>query len=312
MSAIPVLDWQRFASGADRRGFVEDWGRACRETGFVLLNNHGLDAELIASTFALADQLFDLPADAKAPLDIGRSPHNRGWVRTGAERLDEASGQVDRKEAFNIGLDLPEDDPRVVAGEPFRGVNVWPDLPEFRETLLRYYNAVWSLGVDLHRAIALDLQLPESHFSSAFDAPMATLRLLRYPSASGDADEIGAGAHTDYGSITLLMTDGEPGLQVRPRGGDWIDAPHCPGAFVVNIGDCLMRWTNDIYISTPHRVLPPRRQRRSIAFFLDPNPDAIITALPGTGTAKYAPITGADYLRSRLDATYEPPEATSA
>ena len=127
---------------------------------------------------------------------------------------------------------------------------------------------------------------------------------MRLPPASGAAGEIGAGAHTDYGSITLLMTDGVAGLQVRPRGGDWTDVPHVPGAFVVNIGDCLMRWTNDIYVSTRHRVLPPRRARRSVAFFLDPDPDAVIAALPGTGPAKYATVTGADYLRSRLEATY--------
>jgi isopenicillin N synthase-like dioxygenase len=91
---------------------------------------------------------------------------------------------------------------------------------------------------------------------------------------------------------------------VRPRGRDWIDAPEVPGACIVNIGDCLMRWTNDVYVSTPHRVLPPPRPRRSVAFFLDPNPEAVIAALPGTGPAKYAEVNGAEYLRSRLEATY--------
>ncbi|MBV6637562.1 MAG: isopenicillin N synthase family oxygenase, partial [Mameliella sp.] len=138
-----------------------------------------------------------------------------------------------------------------------------------------------------------------------FTAPMATLRLLSYPPGNGAEGEIGAGAHSDYGSITLLLTDGEPGLQVQALSGDWIDVPHVPGAFIVNIGDCLMRWSNDLYRSTPHRVLPPARARRSVAFFLDPNPDSVIAALPGTGTPRYAPITGAAYLRSRLDATYK-------
>jgi isopenicillin N synthase-like dioxygenase len=133
---------------------------------------------------------------------------------------------------------------------------------------------------------------------------MATLRLLHYPAGTSQ-DEIGAGAHTDYGSLTLLATDGVAGLQVQPRGSeDWINVPHVEGAFVVNIGDCLMRWTNDIYVSNPHRVIPPQRERYSVAFFLDPNPDALIRALPGTGAAKYPEITGADYLMSRLNATY--------
>lgn len=300
---IPVLDWTRFRSGADRAGFVADLGRACRETGFFLLAGHGVPATLIADVFTEADALFDLPVAAKAPLDIRRSPHNRGWACEGSEALDETSGQMDRKEAFNVGFDLADDDPRVLAGAPFRGVNVWPDLPHFRPTMLAYFTTVLGLGTGLMRAVAEDLGLPERRFDPEFTEPMATLRLLRYP-AGGEG--IGAGAHTDYGALTLLLTDGVAGLQVRPRGGDWTDVPHVPGAYVVNIGDCLMRWTNDLYVSTPHRVLAPARVRRSIAFFLDPNPDSVIAALPGTGAARYPAVSGADYLRSRLDATYTP------
>lgn len=299
---IPVLDFGRFATDSD--GFTRDLGRACRETGFFLLTGHGIAPTLIADVFAQADRFFNQPDAAKAPLSIMADASNRGWAPAGSEKLDDASDQVDRKEAFNIGLDLSADDPRVLRGEPFRAPNRWPDLPGFAGTMRRYFDACLALGADLHRALARDLGLSEDHFAPSFRAPMATLRLLHYPPATGAVGEIGAGAHTDYGSITLLMTDGEAGLQVRPRGGDWTDVPHVPGAFVVNIGDCLMRWTNDIYVSTPHRVLPPKNRRLSVAFFLDPDPDAVIAALPGTGTPKYLPVTGADYLRSRLDATY--------
>jgi isopenicillin N synthase-like dioxygenase len=304
---IPVLDWQDFAR--DPEAFARSLGRACRDTGFFLLTGHGIALSLRQQVLLEADRVFDLPTPDKEKLSILRHGGNRGWVAKGTERLDEKSGQVDRKEAFNIGLDLEPDDPRVLAGEPFRALNVWPDLPGFRATTLRYFGAVWGLGVELHRPIARDLGLPEDFFRSHFDAPLATLRLLRYPPGTGAEGEVGAGAHTDYGSITLLLTDGEPGLQVRPRDRDWIDVPHVPDAYVVNIGDCLMRWTNDLYVSTPHRVRPPRHRRRSVAFFLDPNPDAVIAALPGTGPPKYPPITGADYLRARLDATYTPDTA---
>jgi isopenicillin N synthase-like dioxygenase len=115
--------------------------------------------------------------------------------------------------------------------------------------------------------------------------------------------------HTDYGNLTILATDGIAGLQVRTRSGAWLDAPHIPGAFVCNIGDCLMRWTNDVYISTPHRVAIPVQDRYSVAFFLDPNPDARVEVLQGCiapgAVAKYRPTTGADYLRERLTATYD-------
>jgi len=301
---IPVLSYETLT--LDPKTFAEDLGTACRETGFFLLTDHPVPETLISGVFAQADTFFALPQAEKQKLSISLNPHNRGWAQIGSESLDDTSGQADRKEAFNVGFDLAADDPRVLAGEPFRGVNVWPDLPGFRETMLAYYNSVHGLGVRLHDAIAMDLELPTDHFVKHFTEPMATLRILAYPEATGTAGEIGAGAHTDYGSLTLLMTDGEPGLQVKPRGGDWTNVPHVPGAFVVNIGDCLMRWSNDTYVSTPHRVLPPKRRRRSIAFFLDPNPDSVIAALPGTGAAKYAPISGADYLRSRLDATYKP------
>lgn len=300
---IPVLDWQRYASGQDRAGFVSDLGRACRDTGFFLLTGHGVPEAMITEVFEQAQHFFARPDAEKALLDIRQSPHNRGWAAMGSEALDETSGQMDRKEAYNVGLDLAPEDPRVLAGEPFRGVNVWPEQPGFRTAMLAYYDAVLNLGVALHAAFEADLGLTPGFFPPHFSEPMATLRVLSYPAST---EGIGAGAHTDYGSITLLMCDGVPGLQVKPRGGDWMDVPHVPGAFVVNIGDCLARWSNDIYVSTPHRVLPPPRPRRSIAFFLDPNPDSVIAALPGTGDAKYPAVTGADYLRSRLDATYSP------
>lgn len=309
MSAIPILDWQRFATGADTAGFVTDLGAACRDTGFFLLRGHGIAAPLQEAVFVAADAFFSLPDADKYPLSILNNPHNRGWAMMGTERLDETSPQPDRKEAFNIGLDMAADDPRLLRAEPFRGVNLWPDLPDFRLTMLRYFNAVWTLGVGLMQAVARDLDLHPQYFDLDFDAPMATLRLLHYPPASGEASEIGAGAHSDYGALTLLATDGTAGLQVQGKSGDWLDVPHIPGTLVVNIGDCLMRWTNDIYASTPHRVLPPKQQRRSVAFFLDPNPESMIAALPGTGAPRYAPILAADYLRSRLDATYKPESA---
>ncbi|MEO1677946.1 MAG: 2-oxoglutarate and iron-dependent oxygenase domain-containing protein [Pseudomonadota bacterium] len=301
---IPVLDWRRYAGGTDMEGFVADLSAACRSTGFFLLKHHGIDHALIADVFASADQFFALSDEAKGKVSINSNPHNRGWAAMGTERLDEASGQIDRKEAFNIGLDLAPNDPRVLRGDPFRGANLWPPVPGFRDVSMRYFEAALNLGVCLHRALASDLGLAEDYFEDKFSEPMATLRLLNYPPGRGEAGEIGAGAHTDYGSITLLMTDGEAGLQVRPRDGDWIDVPQVDDTYVVNIGDCLMRWSNDTYVSTPHRVLPPARRRRSVAFFLDPNPDAVIAALPGTGEPRYPPVTGAEYLRSRLEATY--------
>jgi isopenicillin N synthase-like dioxygenase len=302
---IPVIDWSRFTSGDDPAGVVADLGQACRETGFFVIKGHGIPDDMITNVFAMADKFFALSIPEKEEVAISKNPHNRGWAQLGSEALDETSGLKDRKEAFNVGFDLAPDDPRVIAGDPFRGVNVWPNVTGFKDVMLDYYARVLTLGRELHRAFEADLGLPLGYFEPHFTEPMATLRVLSYPAAP-DGKGIGAGAHSDYGSVTLLMTDGVAGLQVKPRGGDWTSVPHINGAFIVNIGDCLMRWSNDIYVSTPHRVLPPKTARRSIAFFLDPNPDSVIAALPGTGPAKHSPITGADYLRARLDATYKP------
>lgn len=297
---IPVLDFEDL--GDDPEGFAFALGQACREDGFFLLANPPVPEELLARVFAASAAFFVQPEAVKLPLSIEGNPRNRGWARLGSEQQDGAD-HPDRKEAFNIGLELAANDPRVVAGEPFRGANLWPDVPDFRDSMLAYYAAMWALGVKLHEAVAMDLGVPPDFFARHFTEPMATLRLLRYPPGTGVADERGASAHTDYGALTLLATDGEPGLQVRPRGGHWMDVPQLPGALIVNIGDCLMRWTNDIYVSTTHRVLPPARTRHSVAFFLDPNPESLIAALPGTGTPVYPPVRAVDYLRSRLEST---------
>jgi isopenicillin N synthase-like dioxygenase len=135
---------------------------------------------------------------------------------------------------------------------------LWPQTHGFRDTAIGYFNALWRLGLDLHQAIAADLALPPNFFADRFDRPMATLRLLHYPAREAlERSLSGAGEHTDYGSIKILLTDDAGGLEVRRRDGAWITAPPIPDAFICNIGDCLMRWSNDTYVSTPHRVTSP-------------------------------------------------------
>lgn len=311
---LPVIDLGPLTAGTQEgvAAVASELGRAAREIGFFYVKNHGVDAALIERTFRAAHQLFGQPLDAKMSLTRDFFKTNRGYVPMKGENLD-PSKPSDLKEAFNIGLDLAPDDPRIVAGEPFRAINQWPELPGWKDTLLSYFNEVWSLGRLLHQAISVDLGVDRDFFEDKLDAPMATLRLLHYPPqpSNAEAGQIGAGTHTDYGNITILLPDEVGGLEVRRRDGVWLKAPTIEGAFVCNIGDCLMRWTNDVYVSTPHRVVNASgRERYSIAFFLDPNPDAEVTCLPGClgegEQAKYPAISSADYLKSRLDASYEP------
>lgn len=315
--AIPVIDLAPlYEDGREGLAAVaRRIGIACRTTGFFLVGNTRVAPGLRAGAFQAARSLFAAPPEVKREVSIARSPHNRGYVGLGVEALDPAQGP-DRKEAFNIGFDLPPDDREILAGKPFRGINLWPRVEGFREAVLGYYDAMLTLGRDLHRAIAVDLGLPADAFDSHLARPNATLRLLRYPAAAPGAAGLGAGEHTDYGNLTLLATDGTAGLEVRLRDGRWCPAPSLADAFVCNIGDCLMRWTNDVYVSTPHRVvIAPGRERYSLAFFLDADPDAVVACLPtcveAGRPAAYAPIAAGAYLRSRLDATYPAPRGPS-
>lgn len=295
MDPIPAFDIGALA-GSDataRQVLARRIGQACRETGFFAVTGHGVPQPLIDSAFHCARQLFALSHADKQALAIARHGHNRGYVGLGVEALDPAAA-ADHKEAFNL----------VWTDGATRPPNVWPPIPHWREPMQACFDALLDVGRRLHRAFALDLDLPEDFFADKLDRPQATLRLLRYPASA----QAGAGTHTDYGNLTLLATDGVAGLQVRRRDGQWIEVPALPGGFVCNIGDCLMRWSNGVYQSTPHRVRAPARERQSIAFFLDPNPDAWVQAIPSCvppGEAPlHAPVTAGDYLRERFEATY--------
>jgi isopenicillin N synthase-like dioxygenase len=312
---LPILDLSSWREGdpASLTRIAAEAGAACRDVGFFYVAGHGVDSDLITRAFAQSRRFFALPLAERQALAIEKVGGNRGYSGMLHEALDPARGP-DMKEAFNVGLEIAPDDPDLLSGQPFRSLNAWPNLPGFRETLLAYYDACAALGARLHRAFARDLGLEPDFFADKFDRPMATLRLLHYPAPlPGSAPKTGAGAHTDYGNLTLLATDGVGGLEVRARDGEWIEAPVVPGAFVVNIGDCLMRWTNDIYVSTPHRVVNrSARERYSIAFFYDPSPDAVVETIASCvrhgERVRYPPILASDYLKQRLDAS-KPPEA---
>lgn len=296
------------ADRSKRHQYAHELGRACREIGFFCLTNDPIGAELREGLFAQAHRFFGLPLVDKQALSILRSPHNRGYVGLSDEKLNPNLG-TDHKEAFNIGIEMPADHPDVLAGKPFRGVNFWPDLDGLKAVALKYFDRCIELGRLLHRSFAKDLGLPEDYFDAHLSAPIATLRLLHYPVAMSPSPrhDAGAGAHSDYGNVTLLATDGVPGLEVCTRDGKWLEATCPPGALICNIGDCLMRWTNDTYRSTLHRVRQPECERYSIAFFLEVNPESTVDPrdiFPNEAPL-YEPVTCANYLASRLDNTYE-------
>ena len=181
-NTLPIVDLSppREGDQASLARIAADVGAACRDVGFFYAVNHGVDAGLIAEAFAQSRRFFASPVAEKQALAIEEIGGNRGYSGLMHEALDPGRGP-DMKEAFNVGLELAPDDPELMAGKPFRARNAWPNLPNFRETLLAYYAACAALGARLHRAFAQDLGLGPDFFADKFDRPMATLRLLRYP-----------------------------------------------------------------------------------------------------------------------------------
>jgi len=281
--------------------------------GFCYVVNHGVPAALVADQFDWAARFFALPRAEKAAISLFHSPARRGWEDLGAQTLD-AESQPDRKESFYSGVDYPPEHPNVRAGLNGYGANQWPAaLPGFAAQMERYTTACTTLAERLMRCMALSLDLDAQFFDASLREPMITLRLLRYPpqpAGAGD-DVFGAGAHTDWGAVTILAQDAIGGLEVQTAAGAWVAAPPVPASFVVNLGDMIPRWTNGRYRSTPHRVINANasgRDRYSVPFFFSPNYHARIEAVPGSVPAgeapRFAPCTAGEHLEDMYRRTY--------
>lgn len=313
MATIPVIDISplRHHDPTGHQRVAAELHEVCSRIGFFYVSHHGVDQDLIDRTFAQVQRFFAQPLTRKTAIAMANSPIFRGYSGLAEEVLNPAL-EGDLKESFNIGVERGPGDPLVQAGTPLHGPNLWPDgLPGFRETMEDYFQAMTDLGQTIARGLALSLDLPAAYFSRSLDDPMSLLRLLHYPPTAQRQSErqMGAGAHTDYGCVTLLAQDEIGGLEVRNTDGQWLLAPPIPGTFVINLGDQMARWTNGRYQSTPHRVFNASDSHRySIPFFFDPNFNALIeciaTCLAPGETPKYPPILAGQHIINRYDETY--------
>ncbi|MDB5406155.1 MAG: 2OG-Fe(II) oxygenase [Rhodospirillales bacterium] len=317
---VPVIDIRPYREGsaAEQMAVAGLVGQACRDIGFLVITGHGVPSALIDRTDRAASTFFDLPLAKKMALKRPKEDQVRGYSAVGDEglsySLDEAT-PGDLKESFSIGPIDPPDEPYFTgaAAGPHFAPNLWADeIPDFRASWSEYFTSMSELSAQLMRIFALSLDLPEDFFDDKIDRHISMFRTLRYPEQREEPrpGQLRAGAHSDYGSLTIVRIEDKPGgLQVMNKAGAWVDVPAIPGSFVVNIGDLMMQWTNDQWISTLHRVANPPRdksdsRRQSLVFFHQPNYDAIVECLPSCAVAgaapKYAPISSGDHLRNKF------------
>jgi isopenicillin N synthase-like dioxygenase len=308
---IPVIDIEPHLKGDanSKRRVADSVRQGAEDTGFLYIRNHGVDQKIIDSAFEASKAFFALPMEEKLKIKV--NPFHRGYLPMKASTYSQEV-KPNLNESFVAGLDLGPEDPDVKAGTPMHGPNQWPEgQPQIRVAFERYHTALNDLGHDLLRVFGEALGLGETFFAPHFRKPMPFMRAIHYPpqEPTRAENEFGIAPHTDYGFLTILAQDDVGGLQVKRRDGGWIDAPYIPGTFVVNIADMLMRWTNDRWVSTPHRVINTTgRERYSIAYFFDPTYHTLVETIAGQNAAepsKYDPITWGDYLKMRFDKTYD-------
>lgn len=274
--SIAVVDVGPLVTGeGDVAKSAGEIGRACRENGFFYIRGHGVSQELEERLERLSREFFALDLDVKRRIRMelgGRAW--RGFFAVGDELT---SGKPDQKEGIYFGSESPSDHPKVRAGVPLHGGNLFPEVAGFRETVLEYIDALTGLGHSLMAGLAISLDLDADYFRQRLTGdPTILFRIFHYPPIPSDQIESAwsVGEHTDYGILTILRQDAVGGLQVKSRG-TWIDAPPIEGAFICNIGDMLDRMTGGLYRSTPHRVRNRAEiGRLSFPFFFDPNWDA--------------------------------------
>ncbi len=299
MSRIPVLDISRFTT--DREAFVAEFSAAYREWGFAGITHHGIEQQQIKSALQAAEQFFALSDEQKQRYALpGGSA--RGFTPFGVEKAKDAK-LVDLKEFYHVG--------REVAGVGHLESNVWPDeVPAFKSAFESIYQSLDELANQLLEAVALSLSLPADYFSDKVNHGDTILRVLHYPPIEdSQIPNLRAAAHEDINLITLLAGSEQEGLEVLSRQGEWVPISMIEGTIVCNVGDMLQRLSNAHFPSTTHRVVNPpggkaRVSRYSIPFFMHPNPEMSLDALPqcvDSDHPKIHPaITAGDYLQQRL------------
>lgn len=324
--SIPIIRLDG-ATNDDNDSMSQLLRSTCINVGFFYLDGHGISNSLLERTMNQSRKLFALSAQSKSAI---RDPiMNRGYTAMEEETLDpEHQSKGDTKEGFYIGPEISCEDKQRYNPSKLSGPNCWPtpdnthdewsleECQTFRSIIEEYWNQMTALGLRVTQLLASALHLPSNYFNAYFvNDPMAFIRLLHYDTSQVSDPSKGiyaCGAHSDYGMITLLLTDDQPGLQIYYEN-KWNDVPPRPSCFIVNLGDMLERWSNGLFKSTKHRVVTTTTTtngRYSIPFFYEPNFDTIVKCLPtccstdDTNSPKYPPISSGQYLLDKYKVTH--------
>ncbi|WP_291296287.1 isopenicillin N synthase family oxygenase [Elioraea sp.] len=316
---VPLIDISGFARGdaAAKAAVSAEVDRAFRTSGFLVLTGHGVPGEVIDAAFDRAHAFFALPVEEKlraAPpsVDIFRGYNGIASQRSGNDYTKALP--PDLRENFMMSrIDVADPYFRMPGFGKTYAPNIWPARPDdYREVWERFYREMDGLAKRLMRIAATALSMPEGFFEASLDRCSSTCVANHYPAQPEEPlpGQVRAGAHSDVGSVTLLLQErSRSGLQVLGRDDTWHDVVAARNDVIVNVGDLLAQWTNDVWVSTRHRVVnPPREQantaRMSLAFFQHPNYDAEIAPISSCVTAarpaRYAPISAGEHMHRRM------------
>ncbi len=297
---IPVLDVGPFLAGEPGAAvqLAEQIKRTCEDTGFLVIANHGVPQRLIDQAFAAAGDFFAQDEDRKMALRIG--DQNIGYLPYGGQTMKTSTIEMANKPNYSESFYITVPDPDPAVQDVSEDLNKWPPaMPDFKATQVAYFQTMRALARRILPAFALALDLPEDYFAADFQGANCTVRLIQYaPQTGNEADLFGFAPHTDGSFITFLPRSKFPGLEVKTKDGTWIRPPDVPGAFVVNTGEMLARYSNDRFVPTPHRVVNRSGAiRHAMPFFFGPNRQKAVHCAPTCVSAdnppRYEPMSSA-------------------
>jgi isopenicillin N synthase-like dioxygenase len=311
---IPILDLGPYLAGdlEAREDLAEQLKHIQQSIGFYVVTNHGVPLQPIVHAYDALANFFALPLNEKLKLTIDET--SVGYIPAKStiyvtSKINDNT-KPDINETITLARERAADDPAIQQGMRFVGPNHWPDsLPEFREAMLAYQDALSVLGYAMLPLYARALGLHAEFFAPYFTEPMWWTRNTYYPAADPEENQYGISPHSDHSFITLLPLSDVPGLEILRPDGSWLPATSVPGGILVNTGEFLNRWSNGRFMATPHRVVAPSRDRYSMAMFFNPNANTIAepleTCVSDDYPVAYEPVSMLDYMSWYIDRNYK-------